>query len=88
MNISLEITNTPYVIDNYEQYSVKTLRKICDYYEITKLSKYKKIELIDLILEFENNDINNYIVCKRKIMWSFMEELNDDKKMKKYISWN
>ena len=46
------------------------------------------MELINIILAFENNDVNNYIVCKRKIMWTFIEELNSDNKMKKYISWN
>jgi hypothetical protein len=61
---------------------------MCDYYGITKISKYKKIELINIILAFESNDTNNYAVCKRKIMWAFIEELNDDVKMKKYILWN
>jgi hypothetical protein len=45
------------------------------------------MELINIILAFENDDDNNYIVCKRKIMWSFIEELNEDAKMKKYILW-
>jgi hypothetical protein len=71
----------------YEKYSVKDLHKICDYYRMTKITKYKKMELINLIIAFEEDDNNNYIVSKRRIMWVFMEELNSDNKMKKYILW-
>lgn len=90
MNITINVEDTNFFNDNdtYEKYSVKDLHKICDYYGITKISKYKKMELINLILAFENDDTNNYIVCKRKIMWSFMEELNSDDKMKKYVLWS
>ena len=89
MNISLNIyddDNYDYDYD-YEKYSVKELHKICDYYGITKISKYKKHELVNLILVFENDDDNNYIVSKRKIMWTLMDELNSDAKMRKYILW-
>jgi hypothetical protein len=71
----------------YEKYSVKDLHKICDYYGMTKIAKYKKMELINLIITFEEDDNNSYIVSKRRIMWAFMEELNSDNKMKKYILW-
>lgn len=73
--------------NTYEKYSVKDLHKICDYYGMTKITKYKKMELINLIIAFEEDDNNSYIVSKRKIMWTFMEELNSDDKMKKYILW-
>ncbi len=88
MNILLDIADEIIFNNNYNKYSVKDLHKICDYYGITKISKYKKMELINIILAFESDDINNYVVCKRKIMWAFIEELNDDVKMKKYILWN
>ena len=71
----------------YEKYSVKDLHKICYYYGMTKITKYKKMELINLIIAFEEDDDNNYIVSKRRIMWAFMEELNSDNKMKKYVLW-
>lgn len=73
--------------NTYEKYSVKDLHKICDYYGMTKITKYKKMELINLIIAFEEDDNNSYIVSKRRIMWTFMEELNGDSKMKKYILW-
>jgi hypothetical protein len=46
------------------------------------------MELINIIMAFEEDDNNSYIVAKRRIMWTFMEELNVDDKMKKYILWN
>jgi hypothetical protein len=90
MNITLDILEDTNFFndDTYEKYSVKDLHKICDYYGIIKITKYKKMELINLIMSFEEDDNNYYIVSKRKIMWTFMEELNNDNKMKKYISWN
>ena len=89
MNIAMKIEDTIFFNDNlYEKYSLKELYKICDYYEMTKIKKYKKMELINLIMAFEEDDNNSYIVSKRRIMWTFMEELNSDDKMKKYVLWN
>ena len=87
MSISLNIISDECNNYNYEKYSVKELHKICDYYGITKISKYKKNELVNLILDFENNNNNNYIIFNRKIMWTLMNQLNSDAKMKKYILW-
>jgi len=88
MNITIDLLNNNFFNNNiYEKYSVKDLHKICDYYGIAKIAKYKKIELINLIIAFEEDDNNSYIVSKRRIMWAFMEELNSDNKMKKYILW-
>ena len=92
MSISLNIYEPIYDYEyvdycSYEKYSVKELHKICDYYGITKISKYKKHELVNLILVFENDDDNNYIVSKRKIMWSLMNQINSDANMRKYILW-
>jgi hypothetical protein len=83
----MDLSNENYFNNNYENYSVKELHKICDYYGMSKISKYKKMELINLIIAFEEDDNNSYIVSRRRIMWSFMEELNGDGKMKKYILW-
>lgn len=89
MNIIMKMEDTNFFDDNvYEKYSLKELNKICDYYEMKKISKYKKMELINIIMAFEEDDNNNYIVSKRRIMWTFMEELNSDDKMKKYVLWN
>jgi hypothetical protein len=89
MNIVMKIEDSNFFNYNvYEKCSLKELHKICDYYEMKKITKYKKMELINIIMAFEEDDNNSYIVAKRRIMWTFMEELNVDDKMKKYILWN
>jgi hypothetical protein len=77
------------LINNYnENYNVKDLIKICDYYGITKnMQKPKKIDIIYLILFFENAGENIQIVLKRKQLWHYINELKSDKMMKKYVLW-
>ena len=83
---SSEITS---YIENYiDNYTVKELLVICDYYGFAKnlkVNKSNKQEIAHLLVEFETNPINNYIVCKRKNMWFYVNELKNDKFMKKYV---
>jgi hypothetical protein len=77
-------------IDYDTNYNVKQLLTICDYYGLlkeVKLNKFKKPELILFLLDFEENMENSLIVYKRKQLWYFIEELKNDKFMKKYILW-
>ena len=72
------------------EYNVKQLIKICDYYGISKdikVSKLKKPEIINFLIDFEENSDNIEIVYKRQQFWYFMSELKNDKFMKKYIIW-
>jgi hypothetical protein len=72
------------------QYTIKDLIKICDYYGISKdirTNKLKKEDIIYFLLDFEGNILNREIVCKRKQMWYFIDELKNDKFMKKFIIW-
>jgi hypothetical protein len=74
-----------------EEYSVKELLKICNYYGIDKnirTSKCKKQDIISTIVYFEGLSENYLIVQQRNLMWAYMTELNNDSKMKKYIIWN
>lgn len=74
-----------------EEYSVKELLKICNYYGIDKnirTSKCKKQDIISTIVYFEELSENYLIVQQRNLMWAYMTELNNDSKMKKYIIWN
>jgi len=74
-----------------EKYNVSQLLKICDYYDLTKcvkLAKYKKKEMVDAIVSFEIDPMNTDIVNKRQKLWHYMEELSNDKYMKKYIIWS
>jgi len=77
------------VINNYnENYSVKDLQKICEYYGITKSAqKLKKMDVIFFIMSFESAEENLSIVLKRKQLWHYIETLKEDKFMKRYVLW-
>lgn len=70
-----------------ENFTVKELSKICDYYEIDKRKK-RKDELVEDIIIFENSDENKSIVETRKRLWFYVQELKCDKYFKKYIIWD
>jgi len=73
---------------NYDlNYNVKQLTTICEYYGI-KAQKMKKQEIIENIVVYENNSLNHEMVMKRKLHWFYMNELKNDKFMKKYVLWN
>uniref|UniRef100_A0A6C0E1L0 Uncharacterized protein n=1 Tax=viral metagenome TaxID=1070528 RepID=A0A6C0E1L0_9ZZZZ len=75
----------------HEKYTIAQLLKICDYYNLTKyvkIAKYKKKEIIDSIVLFEMDFVNNDAVSRRQQLWYYMEELMNDKYMKKYIIWS
>jgi hypothetical protein len=63
---------------------------ICDYYGIgkeLKINKATKDVIIQILLDFEMNPLNSNIVFKRQNMWFYMNELKNDKFMKKYVLW-
>lgn len=71
-------------------YTVKELLLICEYYNIAKevkTKKYNKEELCNFLVEFELNPGNNDIVLKRKNMWFYINEIKNDKFMKKFVLW-
>ena len=75
----------------YEDYTIKQLLRICNYYDIeknVKIAKYKKQDIISSIVYFESIPENTEIVNNRHRMWSYIIELMHDSKMKKYIIWN
>lgn len=76
---------------NYEtNYNLKQLLLICDYYNISKelkQSKAKKLEIINAIFVYENNVENIETVIMRKQLWFYMNELKNDKFMKKFVLW-
>ncbi len=78
-------------LDYYKQFTTKELLKICNYYGIDKNIKgtrYKKQDIISLIIFFENIPENFEIVFQRNKMWNYINELIMDQKMKQYILWN
>ena len=77
------------IIHGYESTcSVKDIVKIGEYYGIQKqFSKLKKLEMIYLVVFFENDGKNADIVLKRKQLWFYMDELKQDKFMKRFVVW-
>jgi hypothetical protein len=77
------------VIHGYESTcNVKDIVKIGEYYGIQKqFSKLKKLEMIYLVVFFENDGKNADIVLKRKQMWFYIDELKQDKFMKRFVVW-
>ena len=71
-----------------EEYKIKDLLKICQYYGIAKnvkAAKCKKQDIISTIIYFENTPENYEIVEKRHKMWAYMTELLEDPKMRSYL---
>ena len=75
----------------YEQeYTVKDLMKICQYYGINKnvkASKCKKGDVVATIVYYESCAENYEIVQRRHKLWSYMTELIEDPKMRGYVFW-
>ena len=70
---------------NYnENCTLKQLYRIAEYYNISKRKK-KKTELIEEIVIFENQPENCEIVNRRATLWSYMEEIKQDKYLSKFL---
>lgn len=77
------------LILNYQlNMTVQQILRICNYYGISKgLNKCPKDVLVTILVEFEENEENAVIVSQRRLMWFYIEELRNDKFMKKHIFW-
>ena len=71
-------------IEYEENYTVKDLHHIANYYEISKRKK-KKMELIEDIIAFELDYENASIVEQRKRMWFYFNEIKNDSYLSKFI---
>ena len=74
-----------------ETCTVKKLLMICDFYDINKTvktTKMKKSDIIEAILAVESEHSLSAIVTKRHEMWSHMNALSREPKMRKYIFWS
>ena len=70
---------------NYnENYTLKDLQKIAEYYEIST-RKMNKAELIEKILAFEDNDNNKDKTFQRKKLWEYMKQIKKDKYLKQFL---
>ena len=80
----------PKIINYSENFTVKELLLICEYYGFAKdmkLNKFNKDEIIQVLVDFERNPNNSNIVFRRQNMWFYINELKNDKFMKKYVLW-
>ena len=72
---------------DYENFTIKQLTRISDYYKLKNPKNVKKIDIIIRISQFETDDSNESIVLKRKQMWFYMSELKTDSFMSQFIFW-
>ena len=80
----------PHMINYNENFTVKELLMICEYYGFAKdlkNNKYNKEQIIDFLVSFESDPNNSDIVFKRQNMWFYINELKNDKFMKKFVLW-
>ena len=80
----------PKMINYHENFTVKELLLICDYYGFSKdlkNNKCNKDQIIEILVSFESNLNNSDIVFKRQNMWFFINELKNDKFMKRFLLW-
>jgi len=81
-------------LDYNTNYTVQDLKKILDFYithtdgGLGKIGKRKKDELIETIVDFELDNTNMELVCKRKRLWFYVKEIKSDKYLSKYIIFN
>ena len=83
----LHLSTSLYYMENY---TIKELILICDYYGFSKEIKANKLgkELIIQCLVDWELDMKNYKVVKQRTqMWHYINELKKDKFMKKYVLW-
>ena len=66
-------------------YNLKQVSMIYEYYNIGKISKLKKADIIQAIVVFEHDAENCDIVMRRQQLWHYLEELKADKFMKRFI---
>ena len=69
-----------------DNFTVKDLHKICDFYELDKRKK-RKDEIVEDIVIYELDTNNSVSVHNRKRLWFYVEELKNDKFFKKYVIW-
>ena len=71
-------------IDYNMNFTRKKLDRIADYYQIKKKKKNKQEMVVHIIL-FELNVENTYIVYKRKQLWGYIKEIQEDKYLSKFL---
>jgi hypothetical protein len=71
-------------LDYGTNHTVKSLGQIMDYYEISK-RKMRKDEMVQILIMYEEDPANAEVVERRKRLWSYIDELKEDKYLGKYV---
>ena len=81
-----ELQDKAYILENdyLNNYTVKSLGQIMDYYELNK-KNLKKDEIIQILVIFESEPQNEPLLEKRLRLWENIKELKKDKYFSKYI---
>ena len=81
-----ELQDKAYILENdyLNNYTVKSLGQIMDYYELNK-KNLKKDEIVQILVIFESEPQNEPLVEKRLRLWENIKELKKDKYFSKYI---
>ena len=66
-------------------YNLKQLTMMYEYYNLGKVAKIKKADMIQAIVVFEHDAENCEIVMRRQVLWHYLDELKADKFMKRFI---
>lgn len=86
--IKKETREDPYinmVVEYNNLFSTSEIKKIAGYYGLNT-DKNKGI-LINNIIDFEKDTKNTLLVCKRKKLWAYMEEIKQDNYLKQYMKF-
>ena len=78
----MENIRTPLTLNYAENYTVKELLLICEYYGFAKEIKANKLGkdlLIQCLVDYEMDPLNTVIVEKRRNMWFFINELKNQR---------
>ena len=84
MEVLYNIENPSSLEAELEDMSMNELRRIVEFYDLKK--KRKKVELIEDIVIYETVYENVEEVIRRRKLWFFMNEIKEDKYLKKYIN--
>ena len=78
--------NTQMQIDYDDNYSVKELKRIMEYYGLSKRRK-NKATIIEELIMFETDIINHKIVNRRRRLWHYIEEIKIDNYLSKFVNF-
>ena len=71
-------------LDYETNYIKKDLIKIAEYYDISIRKKNKKAIITDIV-EYETNSENTIMVERRKELWFYITEIQEDSYLSKYL---